>query len=86
MDFIPFTGHGVEAASTLQISRRARAAEPLIFHHQKKSRELWKFYNLADNDVVVVQAVRLGILKPGDISAKTAEAIQLDRHLGEDKE
>ncbi len=53
-------------------------------HHQKKSRELWKFYNLADNDVVVVRAVRLGVLKPGEISPKTAEAIRLDRHMGGD--
>ena len=52
--------------------------------HQKKSRELWNIYNDKDEDFIVTRAVRLGILKPGEISAKIAEAIHLDRHLDGD--
>ncbi|MBC8393036.1 MAG: hypothetical protein H8E17_10785, partial [Deltaproteobacteria bacterium] len=53
--------------------------------HQKKSRELWKIYNQTDNDIIVDRAVRLGILQQGEISAETAEAIHLDRHINEDR-
>ncbi len=53
--------------------------------HQKKSRELWKIYNQTDNDIIVDRAVRLGILQRGEISAETAEAIHLDRHINEDR-
>ena len=49
--------------------------------HQKKSRELWSTYNRLDPDFNVVRAVRLGILEPGEISAKTTEAIQLDGQI-----
>ena len=53
--------------------------------HQKKSRELWKIYNQTDNDLIVDRAVRLGILQQGEISAETAEAIHLDRHISGDR-
>jgi len=49
--------------------------------HQKKSRELWKIYDLGDNDIIVVRALRLGVLQRGEISAETAEAIHLDRDI-----
>ena len=49
--------------------------------HRKKSRELWNIYNDKDEDFIVTRAVRLGVLKPGEISAKTAEAIHLDRQI-----
>ena len=49
--------------------------------HQKKSRELWKIYDLGDIDIIVIRALRLGVLQPGEISAETAEAIHLDRHI-----
>ncbi len=52
--------------------------------HQKKSRELWNMYNEKDEDFIVTRAVRLGMLKPGEISSETAEAIQLDRHINGD--
>lgn len=54
--------------------------------HQKQSRELWKIYNPGDNDTIVVRALRLGILQPGEISAETAEAIHLDRNINGDRE
>lgn len=47
--------------------------------HQKKSREFWKIYNHADEDLIVIRATRLGILQPGEISEPTSEAIHLDR-------
>ena len=49
--------------------------------HQKKSHELWNMYNDKDEDFIVVRAVRLGVLQPGEISAETAEAIHWDRHI-----
>ena len=49
--------------------------------HQKKSRELWKIYNLGDIDIIVTRALRLGVLQPGEISTETAEAIHLDRYI-----
>jgi len=49
--------------------------------HQKKSHELWNMYNDKDEDFIVVRAVRLGVLQPGEISAETAEAIHLDRQV-----
>ena len=38
--------------------------------HQKKSRELWNMYNDKDEDFIVIRAMRLGILKPEEISLK----------------
>ena len=53
--------------------------------HQKESRELWKIYNQGDIDIIVIRALRLGVLQPGEISAETAEAIHLDRHINGDR-
>ena len=53
--------------------------------HQKESRELWKIYNQADEDFIVVRALRCRVLQRGEISAETAEAIHLDRHINEDR-
>ncbi len=53
--------------------------------HQKKSTELWKIYNQTDNDFIVDRAVRLGVLQQGEISAETAEAVKLDRHISGDR-
>jgi hypothetical protein len=55
-------------------------------HHQKKSRKLWSTYNQFDEDFIVTRAVRLGVLKQGEISAEAAEAIQLDRQITGDRE
>jgi hypothetical protein len=38
--------------------------------HQIKSRELWNMYNDKDEDFIVIRAMRLGILKPEEISLK----------------
>jgi len=53
--------------------------------HQKKSHELWNMYNDKDEDFIVTRAVRLGVLQPREISAETAEAIHLDRHINGDR-
>ena len=39
------------------------------------------FKNDKDEDFIAIRAVRLGVQLPGEISAKTAEAIHLDRHI-----
>ena len=48
---------------------------------QKKSRELWNMYNEKDEDFIVARAGRLGVLQRREITAETAEAIHLDRHI-----